>query len=313
MLDRKIILEEILTELDSTRHERGTFKNEAIRIILDLHARDRDHEINRNLLNKLTVDYAEKSLALEKANGEIQDKNRQMNELLGIAAHDLRNPIGINKMYAEFMLATMAESLSEQQLDMIRTIRKRADFMLQLLDDLLDLSKIEAGKIELKIESHDYLAFVAENVDNNRLLATDKDIRIVLETSESLAPLPFDLHKLDQVLNNLLGNAVKYSESGTQVSVSVVEREGSIVTSVADQGPGIPNDELHKLFQPFQRTSVRATGGEKSTGLGLAICKNIVEAHGGTITVESVPGTGTVFSYTLPMDCSDSHFEPCVS
>ena len=302
MLDRKIILEEILAELDSSRQESDTFKNQAIRIILELYALNKDHEINRNLLNKLNVDYAEKSLALEEANRVIQDKNRQMNELLGIAAHDLRNPIGINKMYAEFMLSTMADTLSEQQLDMIRTIRKRADFMIQLLDDLLDLSKIEAGKMVLKIAPHDYLAFVTENVDNNRLLATKKNISIELYTPESVAPFSFDQHKLDQVLNNLLGNAVKYSENGKHVTVSVAEREGSIVTNVADQGPGIPEDELHKLFQPFQRTSVQATGDEKSTGLGLAICKNIIEAHGGTITVESEPGTGTVFSYTLPAD-----------
>ena len=211
MTDGKLDLEGILSQLDVPEHEIGTLRPTAVRIILELYARDKDHEINRNLLNKLIIDYARKSLALEEANQEIQDKNRQMNQLLGIAAHDLRNPIGVNKMYAEFMLTTMAESLSAQQLDMIRTIRKRADFMLQLLDDLLDLSTIEAGKMNLKIAQHDYLVFVAENVGNNRILAANKGIRIELDAQESLAPLSFDQHKLEQVLNNLLSNAVKYS------------------------------------------------------------------------------------------------------
>ena len=154
--------------------------------------------------------------------------------------------------------------------------------------------------MELNTEVRDYLAFVTENVSNNRLLATQKNIHIELSAPESLASFSFDHHKLEQVLNNLLSNAIKFSENGKQATISVIEHADSVETIVADQGPGIPEDELHKLFQPFQRTSVQATGKEKSTGLGLAICKNIIEAHGGTISVESELGTGSVFSYSIP-------------
>jgi signal transduction histidine kinase len=102
------------------------------------------------------------------------------------------------------------------------------------------------------------------------------------------------------VLNNLISNAVKFSTPGTSVTVRAGPQNGRVVISVADQGPGIPAEEMRKLFKPFGRTSVRPTGGERSTGLGLAICRRIVEAHEGRIWAESEPGRGSVFAFALP-------------
>ena len=110
-----------------------------------------------------------------------------------------------------------------------------------------------------------------------------------------------DASKIEQVLNNLISNALKFSNAGTCIAVRVGLKEDSVVISVRDQGPGIPANELGRLFSPFARTSVKSPTGEKSTGLGLVIVKHIVEAHGGSISVESKPGRGTAFHVVLPL------------
>ncbi len=138
------------------------------------------------------------------------------------------------------------------------------------------------------------------NISLNRVLAHQKAIELVFHPSDTLPTLVLDRSKVEQVLNNLIGNAVKYSHPGTRVTISIEAVSGFAVCSVSDQGLGIPAEEIPKLFKAFGRTSVRATGGEQSTGLGLAIVRRIVEGLGGRITVESEVGKGSTFTFTLP-------------
>jgi signal transduction histidine kinase len=134
----------------------------------------------------------------------------------------------------------------------------------------------------------------------NRVHARKKGIEMVKEAELDTLRLKIDRVKIMQVLDNLLSNAVKYSHSGTRVELRVSSSDSSVAVEVADQGQGIPEEELPRLFKPFSRLSVRTTGGEKSVGLGLAICRRIIEGHGGEIKAESEPGRGSRFSFTLP-------------
>jgi signal transduction histidine kinase len=140
------------------------------------------------------------------------------------------------------------------------------------------------------------------NVEFNRLLARQKQIEIMLSREEGIPTLRVDAPKIEQVLNNLIGNAIKFSHPKTTVEVRAARRERDVVIDVRDEGQGIPAGELDRLFIPFESHSVKSTGGEPSTGLGLAIAKRIVEGHGGEIRVRSEVGVGSTFSFSLPLN-----------
>jgi signal transduction histidine kinase len=173
--------------------------------------------------------------------------------------------------------------------------------MAALVNDLLDVAKIESGKLQLDVEPSDLSRLVERNVMLNRPLARKKDITLRV-SAEEVPTMTLDPAKIAQVLNNLISNAVKYSPSNTTVDVGLRREDGHAILSVEDQGQGIPEDEQDALFQPFATTSVRATAGEKSTGLGLVITKRIIEGHGGEIEVMSEAGEGSTFIVTLPID-----------
>lgn len=241
------------------------------------------------------------SRELQKTNAELVRSNDLKNQFLGMAAHDLRNPIGVILSYSEFLGEETADVLSEEHLQFLQTIRRSSEFMLRLLNDLLDLARIESGRLDLEREPVDLAALIRENVLLNQVLADKKGIRIAFHAEDDLPPVPVDRQKIEQVLNNLLSNAMKFSPAGTAVFVSLSRTGGDAVVSIRDEGQGIPEADRQKLFQPFARMSVKSTGGEKSTGLGLAIVRKIVEGHAGRIRVESEPGRGTAVSFSLPL------------
>jgi PAS domain S-box-containing protein len=245
----------------------------------------------------------------KQAEAEIAQKNTQLielnavkNQLLGMAAHDLRNPLSVVSTASAFLLDDAGRLLPEaKRTDFLRRINFSSEFMLKMIDDLLDVARIEAGKLDLKLEDGDLCCLIEENLTMNRMLAKKKDIRLDFASERGLPLFRFDRGKVEQVLNNLISNALKFSEPGTAVTVQASRVNGSVVVSVRDHGQGIPAEELDKLFKPFSKTSVRGTGGERSTGLGLAICRKIVEGHHGRIWAESEVGKGSVFSFSLPV------------
>lgn len=230
---------------------------------------------------------------LIRINQRLTELNNQKNTLLGMAAHDLRNPLSVVLGYSKFLLMK-PEGQSERANKYLDNIQASAKFMLGLVEDLLDVTTLESGKLTLKLAPTDLKALVERCVEMVRPMAQDKEIAIDLQ----IAPVEreVDSGKIDQVVTNLLTNAIKYSHRGSTVTVSLTPE---IRLSVADQGQGIPEAELAKLFQPFGRTSVQSTGGELSTGLGLAIARRIVEGHGGSIGVTSEVGKGSTFWFTL--------------
>ncbi len=238
--------------------------------------------------------------SLKQAAMKLEELNELKNEFLGMAAHDLRNPIGTNLFLAELLYKEVATVLTEGQLRYLSDIQSSSKFMLQLIDDLLDVSSIEAGLLHLKRRPSDLRKLLKRNVSFNSKLASMKHIHVDLQIEGELPKLSLDEGKIEQVLNNLISNAVKFSQPGTTVEVRAAAEDEGVLISVRDQGPGISEAEHAKLFQPFGLTSVRATAGERSTGLGLAISWKIVEGHGGHIRVESQIGVGSVFLFTLP-------------
>ena len=169
-----------------------------------------------------------------------------------------------------------------------------------MIVQLLDISVIEMGKLILDEQILEVVPFVNEVVRLNSLLAQKKGIVLEQHYSGELDRVRCDRHKLKQVMNNLISNAIKFSPQGGVVSLSVCGSGSEMRVEVRDQGVGIPANEQERLFKPFGRSSARATGGEKSTGLGLAISRRIVESHGGKIGVDSTPGSGSIFWFTIP-------------
>ena len=250
---------------------------------------------------RLNNELASAQRELARKNAALVALNEEKNRLLGMAAHDLRNPLGVIMSYAKFLDRMAGARLDAKELQFVAQIEKSSQFMLHLLEDLLDVSQIESGKLNLAKAPADLAALVQNNIELNRVLAGAKDIAIELALPEALPPVDIDATKIEQVLNNLVSNALKYSHPGTTVRVSLAAAEGEAVLSVRDQGQGIPADELSNLFQAFSKTTVKSTAGEKSTGLGLAITRKIVEGHGGRIGVESRVGEGSTFSFSLPL------------
>jgi len=238
---------------------------------------------------------------LARKNAELVHLNDLKNKFLGMAAHDLRNPIGVIYSYSDFLKDEAKDVLSSEHKEFLDIINTSAQFMLALIDDLLDISRIESGKIDLHQEMFPIEQLMSKIVGLNRVLSQKKNIGIDLIIKNSGLIVNADGPKLEQVFNNLISNAIKFSITGTVIKVEITGSENSVIIGVHDQGQGIPEAELDKLFKPFQKTSVKSTGGEKSTGLGLSIAKRIVEAHGGSIRVESIVGKGTSFFVELPM------------
>jgi signal transduction histidine kinase len=182
----------------------------------------------------------------------------------------------------------------------LEIIERSGNKMLRIITDLLDISQLEAGKLVAKKEMVNITELISLNIETNQLLASKKEIHIdFIKPLEQIYYMA-DGNKLEQVMNNLLTNAIKFSFPGKKIMVNLERIEGDIQIVVEDQGQGIPQHELQDLFKPFTQTSVKPTHGEQSTGLGLYSVKRIVDAHEGTVTVESTVGTGTRFCVMLP-------------
>jgi hypothetical protein len=223
------------------------------------------------------------------------------NRFLGMAAHDLRNPIGVVRSYADLLREEFLGTLNEGQHELVRRITAVCDGMLLLVNDLLDLSAIESGRLDLRLREVALDGYLRATCEAHDLLARAKGIGLQTGPLEAGLVARIDPERVGQVLGNLISNAIKFSHRDTRVTVSAFRRGDQAAVAVSDQGQGIPERELEGLFTPFRRGSVRPTAGEKSTGLGLAIAKRIVEAHGGRIWVESALGSGSTFTFTLPL------------
>ncbi|AFY73491.1 histidine kinase,Response regulator receiver domain protein,histidine kinase [Synechococcus sp. PCC 7502] len=237
-------------------------------------------------------------IQMQQSNENLKKLNEEKNYFLGIAAHDLRNPLAAITSMAQLLLSET--NLQDEQKELVTDIKSATDFMLSLLKDLLDISAIESGKLNLHLQPIDVQKYVERIVSRYRMIARSKNIQIELIVTNQVPIISVDPNKFEQILSNLISNAIKFSHDHTVVKVSISAQENQVLFVVADQGQGIPETEREQLFKPFSLTSVKSTAGETSTGLGLAITHRLVSAHNGKISVESEVGKGSVFSVALP-------------
>lgn len=237
---------------------------------------------------------------LVESQDKLQESNQVKNKFLRIAAHDLRNPLSVIISICQVLRSGFLEEFPEKSKDLLIKIDQSAQHMLSLVNDLLDVSVIESGQLKICGLPVSLNALLRQRIELARHLADNKGITIQDEIEE-IPPFSFDPNRISQVIDNLIGNALKYSPPGSVVQVFLKRKERSAWVFVKDQGPGIPYEDQKRLFGEFQRVDSRPTGGESSTGLGLAIAKKIVEAHNGRIGVQSQSGSGAIFSFALPM------------
>lgn len=234
-------------------------------------------------------------------NRELAYLNEKKNEFMGVAAHDLRNPLSGILNYAELIRINIkAGSYDEESaIEDLETVSRLARRMSKMINDLLDISAIESGKINLRLKEESLPEILRESVELYGRSAKQKSIELSQVLDEGIPPVLCDRDRVLEVLDNLLSNAIKFTHPGGRIKVSCTVRDGDVVTQIEDSGQGLSQEDLKHVFKSFKPLSAKPTAGEKSTGLGLAIVKKIVEVHGGRVWVESEQGKGSVFSFSL--------------
>jgi signal transduction histidine kinase len=249
----------------------------------------------------------ERTAALEKVNQELQTANEQLRELnhlksafVSTVSHELRTPMTSIKAYAENMLDGLAGPVTDKQRNYLNRINFNAQRLTRMINDLLDLSRIESGRSEICLFSVSVPEVVADVVESLQTIAQEK---FVVLTERHQNPLPMilgDKDKLHQILTNLIHNAIKFTpKHGEVIVMSEYRQDGFVQICVSDTGCGIPPQEIPKVFDKFYRGE-SAPAEVRGAGLGLAIAKSLVELHAGRIWVESVPGRGSRFCFTVP-------------
>ncbi len=256
---------------------------------------------------------------LERTNQELRKIDSMKSEFVSVASHELRTPLAAIKNAVQLILSGKTGEINENQTKFLSMAERNINRLTNILSDLLNLSRIESGKIELKFENIDLKNVVDLAASSLRPHAGVKSIQIEVEIPESLPAVYGDQDKIEQILTNLIGNAVKFTPDGGKILISAEpishdQKDGygnMVAISVKDTGIGIPADQLDAVFEKFHQVEGSLHRSVSGTGLGLAITKGLVEAHQGKIVVESEVGKGSAFTFTLPIsqgERRDPHF-----
>jgi len=259
-------------------------------------AREALARIRVHLQNRLLVEQQRRLV------DQLSAANQAKNKLLGMVAHDLRNPLSTMRGLAEFLRDDARDGkLTSDQSEIVESIHGTSQSMLTMVNELLDAAVIESGEIKIHPAPVSLGELLETSVTLNNINAAKKGSRIVLRAEALPGSVTMDGGKIKQVVDNLISNAIKFSPPRSLVTVEAAAHPSDCTVAVIDQGPGIPEGEHDKLFKDFSQTSVKPTAGEKSTGLGLAICRRIIEAHGGSISARNRNEGGCAFMFTLPI------------
>jgi PAS domain S-box-containing protein len=254
----------------------------------------------RTLREQYTTELTAKNEQLEARNLEVEQANRLKNEFLASMSHELRTPLHTIIGFSEVLTEQLEGPLNEKQQRFIGHILQDARHLLELINEILDISKIESGRLELKREAFDFGRCIEEVMAGIRQHAAAKNI--TLENKNGFqAALYADRLRVKEILYNLLNNAVKFTSENGRVWVESALEGDSLHVSVCDTGIGIAEEEQSSIFDKFYQVQDPGRGGREGTGLGLPISKHLIELHGGTISVESRPGQGSRFKLTFPL------------
>ena len=249
----------------------------------------------------------ERTRELETALSELDEKSRQLeaasrhkSEFLANMSHELRTPLNAIIGFSQVLREKLFGGLNEKQDEYVEDILTSGNHLLALIDDILDLSKVEAGQVELEVAPFSLTEALEGGVVMVRERAVKDGVDVRLATDADADIVTGDERRIRQVIFNLLSNAVKFTPAEGSVDVRSTQVNGEVRVSVADTGPGIAAEDHERIFEEFQQTEVGVRQRE-GTGLGLALSKRLVELHGGRIWVESEPGQGSTFVFTLPV------------
>jgi signal transduction histidine kinase len=261
-------------------------------------ARDEILRWNQDLERKV----AERTSEVQAQAGQIEELMRQKDQLLGMVAHDLRTPLAGLLGFAEVAIAGLDAGLeAEKTKEDLEVIRTTALEMSELLNDLLDVSRLEAGKLHIEPREVDLLELIRQGAKRYEVMAGQKDIGYQEFLPDGQLTVRADPKRVNQILGNLISNAIKFSNPGGRITLTVRTEGAKVLVSVADTGQGISPSDVDRIFGQYEQAEAQATAGEHGSGLGLSIAKKLIELHGGEIWVDSKPGMGARFTFTLPL------------
>ncbi|MFK5971194.1 MAG: hybrid sensor histidine kinase/response regulator [Candidatus Marithrix sp.] len=254
-----------------------------------------------------TVELKNKNEVLVELNQELIALNQEKNEFLGIAAHDLKNPLSAIQSLANLMRIAINDFPQDKIVEFATMIENSAQRLFALIQNLLDVNAIESGSTHISLATYDILPFFQTVVQNYLKPAEDKNIEIKFNFVEESYPILADENAIFQVLDNLVSNAIKYSPHGKTVYLNLSKANDKVICEIKDEGPGLNEKDLSKLFGKFARLTPRPTGDEHSTGLGLFIVKKLIEIMKGKVWCESQLGKGTSFIAEFPLLTEDNY------
>ncbi len=271
--------------------------------------RNRPGEFPAETIELLRTFATQSALAIQNARlyHEIEDKGRQLevtsqhkSEFLANMSHELRTPLNAIIGFSEVLSERMFGELNEKQEEYLKDIYASGTHLLSLINDILDLSKIEAGRMELELSDFDLPTALDNALTLVRERAGRRGITLQMDVDDRLGQIQADERKIRQVVLNLLSNAIKFTPEGGRIEVGAVPRDGSVEVSVSDTGVGIAPEDQEAVFEEFRQVGTAAKKVE-GTGLGLTLCRKFIELHGGRIWVTSQLGAGSTFTFTIPV------------
>jgi signal transduction histidine kinase len=255
---------------------------------------------NRDELGALAVNVNRMNDELQRLYKELETASKHKSEFLANMSHELRTPLNAIIGFSQVLREGISGEINAKQEEYLDDIVTSANHLLALINDVLDLSKVEAGQVELQVAPFSLRDALERGVSMVREQATADGVQLALHANGGLDVVAGDERRIRQVIFNLLSNAVKFTPEGGSVDVSATQRNGEVTVSVSDTGPGIAAEDLDRIFEEFQQTEAGARQQE-GTGLGLALSKRFVEMHGGRIWCDSEVGKGSTFRFTLPL------------
>jgi signal transduction histidine kinase len=257
---------------------------------------------NRDELGALAANLNRMNDELGRLYAELETASRHKSEFLANMSHELRTPLNAIIGFSDLLGEQMYGPLNDAQQQYVSDVRGAGRHLLALINDILDLSKVEAGRMELSLSDVSIADTLEAGVAMNRPRAARNDIALDMDIEPGIPSIRGDERKIRQVLFNLLSNAIKFTPPGGRISVRAVSADGNVEVAVSDTGPGIALEDQERIFEEFQQAGAAARSSVEGTGLGLTLSRRFIELHGGRLWVTSEPGAGSTFRFTLPIE-----------